>query len=549
MIPGWTSAMAPRVIPCTDRRDIRSRNRVLERSPLQVSETTGAGKAMTARRLLFAVLFAATTAGSLGLMALALSAGGFGFVDFVLLALFALTLPWMVAGFWKAIIGFIIMRVADPVAAVLPVAAAIRGHEAVTASTAISVVHPQRAAGSDDPQSRTDAGRARRRRLHRPLSCLCPERYQRRRHRFQGANTVRRSGLALGGPHRDQLPAARHNIGFKAGNIRDFCERWGTKHEFAVVLDADSFMTADAVLRLVRIMQADPNLGILQGLVVGLPSTSAFARLFQFGMRLGMRSYTIGNAWWQGDCGPYWGHNAVLRLKPFIAHCQLPTVDDVHILSHDQLEAALMRRAGYAVRVMPDEELGWEENPPTLIEFIRRDLRWCQGNMQYWRFPHPSRAAASDALQSRHRDPDVHRLASLDRPARARHAVGSFRRDASRLHPSRLRHGGVRARPGDVVRAQDRHRRRCPVAARGASRLRRHGAFPWQCRCSNMSSRFCWSQSSGSVTPCSWPACCSATRSAGSGRPATIIRCRRGWRCAICGRTPCSAAARSACWP
>ena len=115
-----------------------------------------------------------------------------------------------------------------------------------------------------------------------------------------------------------------------------------------MTLDADSFMTADAVLRLVRIMQADPKLGILQGLVVGLPSTSAFARVFQFGMRLGMRSYTIGSAWWQGDCGPYWGHNAVIRLAPFIAHCALPVLskdgaDDRHILSHDQIEAALMR--------------------------------------------------------------------------------------------------------------------------------------------------------------------------------------------------------------
>ena len=80
------------------------------------------------------------------------------------------------------------------------------------------------------------------------------------------------------------------NTGFKAGNFCDFCERWGAQHEFAVTLDADSFMTAAAILRLVRIMQADPKLGILQGLVVGLPSTSAFARIFQFGMRLGMRS-------------------------------------------------------------------------------------------------------------------------------------------------------------------------------------------------------------------------------------------------------------------
>ena len=138
-------------------------------------------------------------------------------------------------------------------------------------------------------------------------------------------------------------------------------------------------------------MQANPGLGILQGLVIGLPSTSAFARVFQFGMRLGMRSYTIGSAWWQGDCGPYWGHNAMLRLAPFIAHCELPVLpgngaEDRHILSHDQIEAVLMRAAGYDVRVLPQEDLGWEENPPTLIEFIRRDLRWCQGNMQYWRF-------------------------------------------------------------------------------------------------------------------------------------------------------------------
>jgi membrane glycosyltransferase len=150
-------------------------------------------------------------------------------------------------------------------------------------------------------------------------------------------------------------------------------------------------MTAEAVLRLTRVMQANPQLGILQGLVVGMPSTSAFARIFQFGMRLGMRSYTIGGAWWQGDCGPYWGHNAAVRLAPFIAHCHIEPLKrggplGGHVLSHDQVEAVLMRRAGYEVRVLPEEDLGWEENPPTLVEFIRRDLRWCQGTLQYWFF-------------------------------------------------------------------------------------------------------------------------------------------------------------------
>jgi membrane glycosyltransferase len=104
-----------------------------------------------------------------------------------------------------------------------------------------------------------------------------------------------------------------------------------------------------------------------------------------------MRSWTIGSAWWQADCGPYWGHNAIIRLAPFIAHCHIPKLPDGgvlggHVLSHDQIEAALMRRAGYDVRVLPEEDLGWEENPPTLIEFIRRDQRWCQGTLQYSHF-------------------------------------------------------------------------------------------------------------------------------------------------------------------
>ena len=359
---------------------------MLERSPLQLAETARAGKVMTGRRALFAALCVATTAGTLALLAAALSPGGLGFLDFVILALFAVTLPWMVVGFWNALIGFLIMRLADPTATVIPVAAGVLGNEPIAGSTAILVCirneGPERvvrnlepllaglfAAGHGDCfgvyilSDTSDAGIAAKEQAY------C-------------------SALAARWNNRIPVTYRRResNVGYKAGNIRDFCERWGGAHDFAVVLDADSFMTAEAVLRLVRIMQAEPNLGILQGLVVGLPSASAFARLFQFGMRLGMRSYTIGSAWWQGDCGPYWGHNAVLRLQPFIAHCQLPTLDDEHILSHDQLEAVLMRRAGYDVRVLPEEELGWEENPPTLLEFLRRDLRWCQGNMQYWRF-------------------------------------------------------------------------------------------------------------------------------------------------------------------
>ncbi|WP_018265762.1 glucans biosynthesis glucosyltransferase MdoH [Methylosinus sp. LW4] len=175
------------------------------------------------------------------------------------------------------------------------------------------------------------------------------------------------------------------NIGYKAGNIRDFCERFGGAYEFMIPLDADSLMDGGTILRLVRIGEAYPRIGIIQSLVVGAPSRSAFARAFQFGMRAGMRSYTMGAAWWGADCGPFWGHNALVRIAPFARHCDLPRLSGGrHILSHDQIEAALMRRAGYEVRVLPIESGSYEENPPTLLEFMRRDLRWCRGNMQYW---------------------------------------------------------------------------------------------------------------------------------------------------------------------
>lgn len=355
-------------------------------------QADAAGNDFFGRRVLFAVLFAVTMAGSLALAALALAPGGLGMTDVILLGLFAVTLPWMVAGFWNAVIGFLIMRFsADPAAAVMPMAGRIRGDEPVTVSTAILLC------------IRNELPERMIRNLEPMLAGLDVAGYGKRFHLYVLSDTsdADHAGneeacfAALASRWRDRVGITYRrravNTGFKAGNIRDFCERWGSKYDFAVTLDADSFMTADAVLRLVRIMQADPGLGILQGLIVGLPSTSAFARVFQFGMRLGMRSYTIGSAWWQGDCGPYWGHNAVLRLEPFIAHCALPVLsedgsEDRHILSHDQIEAVLMRAAGYAVRVLPQEDLGWEENPPTLLEFIRRDLRWCQGNMQYWRF-------------------------------------------------------------------------------------------------------------------------------------------------------------------
>jgi membrane glycosyltransferase len=349
--------------------------------------------ALTAwRPALFFAAVALTMTGLAWLAAVALAPGGFGPLDAVLLALFAITLPWYVIGFWNATIGFVLMRFArDPIAAVMPVAARVRGTEPITASTAILLCirnePTERVMRLLEPMLQGLIARGVGARFHVYILSDTSE------PAIAAAEDARFAALTAAWRGRIAVSYRRRarNIGFKAGNIGDFCARWGKDHDFALVLDADSLMTVDLMLKLVRIMQIDPRLGIVQSLVVGMPSASALARIFQFGMRLGMRSYTIGSAWWQGDRGPYWGHNAIVRIAPFMAHCELPVLADGalvkgHVLSHDQIEAVLMRRAGYEVRVLPEEGESFEQNPPTLVEFIRRDLRWCQGNMQYWHF-------------------------------------------------------------------------------------------------------------------------------------------------------------------
>lgn len=346
---------------------------------------------VTPRRVLFALLVATCVVALGVLMVATLSAGGLTAAETVMLALFVITLPWMVIGFWNAMLGLLLLRsTEDAASSVNPALARLRKDAPIITRTAIlSCVR------NED----TD-------RIHRNLDAMLDGLVRAgEAERFTlfilsdtswddvaQAEEVMVAALSLRWQDRFEIVYRRRtkNTGYKAGNIRDFCECWGADYDFALVLDADSYMSTGAITKLVRLMQGEPTLGIAQSLVVGLPTASAFTRIFQFGMRLGMRSYTLGSAWWQADCGPYWGHNALIRLKPFIEHCELPDIPGKGalcgpILSHDQIEAVLMRRAGFEVRVVPEEDGSFEENPPDLLEFIRRDLRWCQGNMQYWR--------------------------------------------------------------------------------------------------------------------------------------------------------------------
>ena len=350
---------------------------------------------LAARRRLVLVLNLVTLAVLGSALAVVLGAGGWTITDMVVFAAFLIGAPWTVLGFWNAVFGLWLLHgTRDGRAMVAPFAEAGDVPAPLTQRTAVLMT-----LRNEDP-----ARAFRRLRIVKDSLDLTGEGAQ-----FDyfvlsdtadAAVAADEEALAaawmneVGEPGRVTYRRRTENTGYKAGNVRDFCERWGGSYEFMLPLDADSVMSGEAIVRLARMMQAFPKLGILQSLVVGMPSRSAFARVFQFGMRHGMRPYTMGSAWWGGDCGPFWGHNALVRIAPFRDHCHLPVLPGGSplggaIMSHDQVEATLMRRAGYEVRVLPEEMGSWEENPPTMLDFARRDLRWCLGNLQYMKLNLP----------------------------------------------------------------------------------------------------------------------------------------------------------------
>ena len=180
------------------------------------------------------------------------------------------------------------------------------------------------------------------------------------------------------------------NLKRKSGNVADFCRRHGRDYTYMAVFDADSVMCGDTLNKMVHIMERRPRIGILQTAPACFGRDTLLGRLQQFANRAYGPMFAAGLHFWQLGDAQYWGHNALIRIEPFMRHCGLPRLSGKpplggDILSHDFVEAALMRRAGWEVWLAFDLTGSWEECPPNLLSELKRDRRWCQGNLQHLR--------------------------------------------------------------------------------------------------------------------------------------------------------------------
>lgn len=342
------------------------------------------------RRALFFALVVGTTVYGLSMMAALVSGGGTTRLELLILVLFAPTFAWISVAFWNAIVGFTLKVLERDPLTLERVVDEVDSARALPLGSRTALVVPARNEDADAVVRRIDAmleslegaGHARAFDVHLLSDTNDAERIPTEEAAWAGL-LARYSGSA--GLHYRRRAT---NEGRKAGNIAEFLGRAGAGYEYMVVLDADSVMSADTLVRLVRTMDANPRAGLVQTVPLPGPQTTRFGRFVEFAAGLYGPMLAAGQSFWQGDAANYWGHNAIVRVDPFVRNCRLPVLSGNpplggEILSHDFVEAALLRRAGWGVYLLAGTGGSWEDVPGNLIDYARRDRRWSQGSLQH----------------------------------------------------------------------------------------------------------------------------------------------------------------------
>jgi membrane glycosyltransferase len=340
------------------------------------------------RRRLFGLLVLGT--GALGTLAMhdVLTTTGTGLLHVPLLVLFAILFTWIALAFWNAFVGAVLLRfgrdpftlapLAPPPAVSVPHHTAlvmpIRHEDAgfVRAGLAATLEDLVRSGDPEGFEAFVLSDSTDPRVLRQEVEMVAGL-----QHCFEGRIPV-------------HYRCGREPGGRKAGNIAEFCRRWGGRYEALVVLDADSRMSGHTLRRLVASLQANPDTGLIQTVPRPMGAQTLLARLQAFAAVVHGPLLATGQAFWQGDAANYWGHNAILRTRAFMDCCGLPRLPGAapwggDIISHDFVEAALLRRGGWQVRLDTTAQGSFEHVPANLSDYLRRERRWAQGNLQHLR--------------------------------------------------------------------------------------------------------------------------------------------------------------------
>ncbi len=341
------------------------------------------------RRLAIAGLVVSQTYIAANFMSAVLPYHGAHALEIAILILFTVLFAWVSGGFWTAIAGFVLLLLGRDRYAISRSAAA---DATIDSAVRIAIVMPIR----NEDVVRVYAGlRATYESLARTGELGHFDFFVLSDTSEPDTRVAEIAGWAdlsraVDGFGRVYYRWRQHRIKRKSGNIGDFCRRWGRSYRYMVVLDADSVMSGQCLTTLVRLIEANPHAGIIQTAPRAAGRDTFYARAQQFATRVYGPLFTAGLHFWQLGESHYWGHNAIIRLAPFMRHCALRRLPghgalSGEILSHDYVEAALMRRAGWAVWLAYDLPGSYEEMPPNLVDELKRDRRWCQGNLMNFR--------------------------------------------------------------------------------------------------------------------------------------------------------------------
>jgi membrane glycosyltransferase len=342
------------------------------------------------RRVLLAFLVLIPSIVASGFMVNVLPHQGRTWLEVAIVLFFGALFGWISIGFWTALFGFLILVTRRDRFAITGLKADDR--DAIDPSARTAIVMPI----CEEPVDRVFAGL---RAIHRSLERAGVLRHF---HFFVLSDTAEPSTAvkeeeawfdwcrACDGFDRIFYRRRKVRLKRKSGNVADFCRRWGKQYRYMVMLDADSLMSGETLVRLVRLMEKHPDVGMVQTAPTAVNRRSLFARVQQFASRVYGPMFAAGLHYWQLGDGQYWGHNTIIRVAPFMDHCGLSRLPGKpplggEIMSHDFVEAALMGRAGWTLWLAYDLGGSYEEVPSTLLEEMARDRRWCQGNLQHLR--------------------------------------------------------------------------------------------------------------------------------------------------------------------